>query len=316
MSFLSQENKSNNNINDINDFSNKNNDNNNSSNIIKSIKDKYKLIPKFHPLEFYALGKINNNSNKNSSTFYNSSSLSSPRLRVNNSSHSLFDRNLLSVNNSFFENLKQVKNNTSLNYLNKNENNYLNPLLVYKIRINEKKENQKRNNINSLEWLNIIKNKLFSIDINSKIQNGKNISRNQFYEQKNKLIPKTIKDNSMDNDNLNHNNTSYQFENKNNLSDGYDHNFTPNGSIENILSCKRFKKENEKLNKLRKIIRKDDIYNDYWKKLRIEKSRSTDELISKDFKKYDEKKLKSNVLYFDKNYQNFIRHRNWWKINP
>ena len=50
-------------------------------------------------------------------------------------------------------------------------------------------------------------------------------------------------------------------------------------------------------------------------KLKIEKSLSTDELINRDFKKSDEKKLKSNFLYFDKNYKEILRNKNWWKID-
>ena len=288
------------------------------TNIIKNIKNNdYKLAQTQHPLEYYALGKINKEFYNNSSTFYNLSSLSSPRIRVNNSSHDLFNRNLLSVNNSYFDKFKQVKKSATLNQLNKNEPNYLNPLLLYKIRKAENIESQKRNNINSLEWLNIIKSKLFSIDINSKIKNGSNISRNEFYDQKNKMIlsPKNLKDNLIDYSNKN--NISYQFENKKKLSDGIDYNYNTNtnGSFENIFNSGRFKKDNEKLNKLRKIYLNKEKYSDYWKKLRIEKSHSTDELISKDFKKCEEKQLKSNFLYFDKNYTNIIRHKNWWKID-
>lgn len=294
--------------------SDKNNDNNN---IIKSNKEKYKINKEDHPLEFYDLGKINKNSNNNSSTYYNSSSLSSPRLRINKSSHNLFDRNLLSVNHSYFDKLKQVKNITSTFQLNKEQNNYLNPLLAYKTRRDETKENQKRNNINSLEWLNIIKSKLFSMDINSEILKGKNISRKKFYEEKNKelLFPKKIKDNSFENNNSKYN-SSYQVENKNNVSDGCDYNYNTIKSIENIFNCKRFKKDSENLNKLKTNYEKQEKYADYWKKLRIEKSHSTDALINKESKKFNEKLLKNKFFYFDKNYTNIIRHKNWWKIDP
>ena len=29
---------------------------------------------------------------------------------------------------------------------------------------------------------------------------------------------------------------------------------------------------------------------------------------------YSKKQLKSNTLYFDKNNQQFLRHKNWWKV--
>ena len=317
MSSLSQEHNNSNNVEVSNNIKDK------ESNIIKSIKDKYIISKEHHPLEFYALGKINNNMYNGSSTFYNSSSLSSPRLRANNSSHDLFDRNLLSVNNSFFDNLKQVKNTASLTQLNRNENDYLNPLLIYKIRKENNKESQKRNNINSLEWLNLIKNKLFAVDINSKIKNGTNVSRNYFYELKNKknISSKNILDNNNNHnhsyENDNKNNSSYQFENRNNslnnCAEGYDYKYNTNRSMEKIFNCKRFKKDNEKLNKINII--KPHKYSDYWKKLRIEKSYSTEALNDKNIKKHDEKVLKANCLYFDKNYKNILRHRNWWLID-
>ena len=316
MSSLSQDN------NKLNSVDVSNNIKDKESNIIKSIKDKYIISKEHHPLEFYALGKINNNMYNVSSTFYNSPSLSSPRLRANNSSHNLFDRNLLSVNNSFFDNLKRVKNTASLTQLNRNENDYLNPLLIYKLRKENNKESQKRNNINSLEWLNLIKNKLFAVDINSKIKNGTNVSRNYFYELKNKNIisPKNILDNNNNNhsyENDNKNNSSYQLEkiknSLNNFEEGYDYKYNTNRTIEKIFNCKRFKKDNEKLNKIN--ILKPHKYSDYWKKLRIEKSYSTEALNNKNVKKHDEKVLKANFLYFDKNYKNILRHRNWWLID-
>ena len=310
MSSFSQENISNN----SKDISQNNNENKK----IRSLKEKYKIVQEYHPLEFYALGKINSNSYENASTFYNSSSLSSPRLRVNVKSNNLFERNLLSINNSYFEHLKKIKNSSPVNKLNADENNYLNPLLILKKREDEKIECQKRNNINSLEWLNIIKNKFFSVDIKSKIKLGANVSRNQFYEEKNKIIltPRKIQNNSVDY--FSQNKTSYKFENKNNNNsyDGYDYNYNTSVSFENILDYKRFKKDNGKLNKLRKDNLKPEKFTDYWKKLKIEKSLSTDALINKDFKKSDEKILKSNFLYFDKNYKDNLRNKNWWKFEP
>lgn len=44
------------------DLLKENNDSNkNNNNIIKSMKEKYKIIERSHPLEYYALGKINKN---------------------------------------------------------------------------------------------------------------------------------------------------------------------------------------------------------------------------------------------------------------
>ena len=40
-----------------------------------------------------------------------------------------------------------------------------------------------------------------------------------------------------------------------------------------------------------------------------------DKLFDKDSKEYKIKNLKSNFLYFDKNHENVLRHKNWWKGN-
>lgn len=285
--------------------------NNNSNNKIKSLKEKYKIIS--HPLEYYALGKIDKNMYNIPSTLYG---LSSSRFRTNNSSHDLFNRNILSVNNSNFDNLKKVKDTKTIFDINKEGNNYLNPVSIYKIREEENKEAIKRNNINSLQWLNLVKNKLFSFDLNSKVKKGKNITLNQFYELKNKTIisPRKIIDDSSKRNSNSYNNSS-EFRNKNNLSEGLDYNYNTNYSIDNFFNYKRFKKDNDKLNKLVEYTSRPYQDYDYWKKLRIQKSYSTDELINKDSKKFDEKKLKSNTLFFDKNHKGIVRHRNWWIID-
>ena len=287
--------------------------NNNNNNIIKSMKEEYKIIEGSHPLEYYALGKIDKNMYSNASTFYG---FSSPKFRTNNSSHDLFNRNLLSVNNSQFDNLKQVKDTKTIFQLNKEGNNYLSPISIYKIREEENKEAIKRNNINSLQWLNLVKNKIFSFDLNSKVKKGQNISRNEFYELKNKTIispRKIIEDNSKRNSNSCNN--SSEFKNRNKLSEGLDYNYNTNYSIDNFFSYKRFKKDNDKLNKLVENNSKPCQDLDYWKRLKIQKSYSTDELINKDSKKFDEKILKSNILFFDKNHKNIVRDRNWWIID-
>ena len=210
--------------------------NNNSSNI----KNKSIESSKTEPEKIKSIQNLK----KNSHTFYNIyKSSSSECINKKFPTINLLNRNLLSINNSNFDYLKKVKSQSTIYQVEKNENNYLNPLSDYSFINNEMKENQKRNNINSLAWLNIIKNKLFSIDINSKVKKGKNISRNQFYEQKNKitLSPRETKDNSLEKNNKN--NTSAQLENKNNLSLGIDYDYNNSiGSIDNILTCKRFKK--------------------------------------------------------------------------
>lgn len=237
---------------------------------------------------------------------------SSKILKANNSSINILNRNILSINNSKFDNLKKVKSLSTIYQIDKNENNYLNPLSNYSFKQNEMKEEQKRNNINSLEWLSIIKHKLFSIDINSKVKKGKNISRNQFYEEKNRTIispSKILKNNNVENNKVI---TSYQFINKNNTINnnyGYDYKFNSGRSMDNIFNCKRFKINSEVLNKKKMNIKeflnqKENI--DYWKKMRLNQNKSLDISSDENINENSPDKLKSNYLYFE-------RHKNWWK---
>ena len=185
---------------------------------------------------------LKNNNNNNIS---NSSKSSLPCKNKNNSSINLLNRNLLSVNNSKFENLKKVKSQTTIYQMDKNESNYLDPLSSYSFIKNEAKELQKRNNINNLEWLSIIKHKLFSIDVNSKVKKGRNISRNDFYEEKNKIIISSDKISDINNNSKNNINNidenkimnSYQFINKNIKRDnnGQDYKFNSTASMDNIF---------------------------------------------------------------------------------
>ena len=134
----------------------------------------------YHPLEFYTLGKSDPNLNK--SNFFSSNNLSKTNLRLNynNSSHELFNRNLLSVNNSYIDKYKEIKPKPPIDIYLKKGNNYLEPLNSMTIRNNQIIESQKLNNINSLEWFHIIKKKVYIVDQNSKIKKGNNITRNKF----------------------------------------------------------------------------------------------------------------------------------------
>ena len=287
-------------------FSKDQNDNINISPLQKS----HEEIPKpYHPLEFYSLGKVdpnlinsikNNTSPKND---YPQKPLNS-RLNYNYSSHELFNRNILSVNNPYFEKYKEVKPKMILSSsVNKNENNYLEPLNSMHVRNNAITENQKLNNINSLEWFHLIKNKVYIIDQDSKIKKGNNITRNKFYQEKGITLEEKNKNNlkgidtDRDNNNINR--------------------------IKSIFNAKRYKEGNNNLSSKKDIFVKEkeikqiESENNYWKKLRIEKTlegRNTIDIT--DRKKFDEKKLKGNFYYFDKNHKNIIRHKNWWKIDP
>ena len=286
-------------------MSNISKDQNNSLDLISLRKNNEATHKAYHPLEFYTLGKSDPNLNK--SNFFSSNNLSktNSRLNYNNSSHELFNRNLLSVNNSYIDKYKEIKPKPPIDIYLKKGNNYLEPLNSMTIRNNQIIESQKLNNINSLEWFHIIKKKVYIVDQNSKIKKGNNITRNKFYEEKGM---------SQAEKNDNNNNTK-----GNDVYIGSCNNIL---GIKRIFNPRRFKKGNEYLSsqkdlfKTEREIKQIESDNNYWKKLRIQHSSEGNSTISSDIKKYDEKKLKAKFMYFDKNQKGIIRHKNWWKIDP
>ena len=241
-------------------------------------------------------------------------------LKKNNSAINILNRNLLSINNSNFDHLKKVKIQSTLSQLDKNENNYLNPISSYSFKNEDIEENQKKNVINSLQWLNIIKNKLFSIDINSKVRKGKNISRNIFYDEKKKIIisPNKILNNNNNNKSDDESKVinSYQYINKDIINNnGIDYKFNSAGSMDNIFNCQRFKIDSEQLNN-KKMNFKDYFNNkkeniDYWKKMRLKKNKSLDVSFDENLNEVSPEKLKS--VFFN---NDAVYHKNWWEIDP
>ena len=258
-----------------------------------------KTSKEYHPIEFYSLGKLDPNRKIIDIPNNNFYKKRIPKLNYNRSSHELFDRNILSVDNPYFDRFKEVKPKQKIPIPIKDENNYLNPLKSLQI-INEQNfEGQQHNNINSLEWFHLIKNKIYIVDHPSRIKKGNNISLNEFYQEKG--FPKTEKNN--------------------NSRRGYDTNIGKSKSISYYFNIKRFKKDNEFLINQKQPFQTEkenvqiDNENNYWRKLRIERElkNNTD---NNDMKNPNEKKLKNNLYYFDKNNKNIIRHKNWWIIDP
>lgn len=258
-----------------------------------------KTSKEYHPIEFYSLGKLDPNRKCIDIPNNNFYKKRIPKLNYNRSSHELFDRNILSVNNPYFDRFKEVKPKQKIPIPIKDENNYLNPLKSLQIRNEQNFEGQQHNNINSLEWFHLIKNKIYIVDHPSRIKKGNNISLNEFYQEKG--FPKTEKNN--------------------NSRRGYDTNIGKSKSISNYFNIKRFKKDNEFLINQKQPFQTEkenvqiDNENNYWRKLRIERElkNNTD---NNDMKNPNEKKLKNNLYYFDKNNKNIIRHKNWWIIDP
>ena len=258
-----------------------------------------KTSKEYHPIEFYSLGKLDPNRKCIDIPNNNFYKKRIPKLNYNRSSHELFDRNILSVNNPYFDRFKEVKPKQKIPIPIKDENNYLNPLKSLQIRNEQNFEGQQHNNINSLEWFHLIKNKIYIVDHPSRIKKGSNISLNEFYQEKG--FPKTEKNN--------------------NSRRGYDTNIGKSKSISYYFNIKRFKKDNEFLINQKQPFQTEkenvqiDNENNYWRKLRIERElkNNTD---NNDIKNPNEKKLKNNLYYFDKNNKNIIRHKNWWIIDP
>jgi hypothetical protein len=258
-----------------------------------------KTSKEYHPIEFYSLGKLDPNRKCIDIPNNNFYKKRIPKLNYNRSSHELFDRNILSVNNPYFDRFKEVKPKQKIPIPIKDENNYLNPLKSLQIRNEQNFEGQQHNNINSLEWFHLIKNKIYIVDHPSRIKKGNNISLNEFYQEKG--FPKTEKNN--------------------NSRRGYDTNIGKSKSISYYFNIKRFKKDNEFLINQKQPFQTEkenvqiDNENNYWRKLRIERElkNNTD---NNDMKNPKEKKLKNNLYYFDKNNTNIIRHKNWWIIDP
>ena len=258
-----------------------------------------KTSKEYHPIEFYSLGKLDPNRKCIDIPNNNFYKKRIPKLNYNRSSHELFDRNILSVNNPYFDRFKEVKPKQKIPIPIKDENNYLNPLKSLQIRNEQNFEGQQHNNINSLEWFHLIKNKIYIVDHPSRIKKGNNISLNEFYQEKG--FPKTEKNN--------------------NSRRGYDTNIGKSKSISYYFNIKRFKKDNEFLINQKQPFQTEkenvqiDNENNYWRKLRIERElkNNTD---NNDNKNPNEKKLKNNLYYFDKNNKNIIRNKNWWIIDP
>ena len=131
----------------------------------------------FHPIEFYALGKIPNE------TAY-------PTFQWNrgikSTSNNILERNALSINTKKYNGLYIYKNLSSLSQQNVTENNYMKPIKLYKT--SEKYSIPK--NATNFEIYNIMKEKLFSKDIQSTIAKGKNLNKSDFMKEKENINKK------------------------------------------------------------------------------------------------------------------------------
>ncbi len=133
-----------------------------------------------HPLVFYALSKIKNKNkmiNNNNLALYTSQGFRS-------SSNDMIKRNMFSINASCFDNMKKNKEYSTIKKQILEDNNYLNPIKIYK---SFHKYDVDNNCINQ-ETFNLTKKKYYSRDRLSKIKTGLYLTKKEFYEQKKKLL--------------------------------------------------------------------------------------------------------------------------------
>ena len=125
----------------------------------------------YHPIEFYALGKIPNGT-VYPSLYWNKG--------IKSTSNNIIERNALSINTKQFNQINIHKNLASLYNQNVTENNYMMPVKSYKT---YEKYRISRNTTN-FEIYKIMKEKYFSKDIASTIAKGKYLNKTDFIEEK------------------------------------------------------------------------------------------------------------------------------------
>ena len=162
-----------------------------------------------HPLVFYALGKVKNKSINNNIGLFTSQGFRS-------SSNDMIYRNMFSMNSSHFDDIKKNKEYSTIKKQILEENDYLNPIKIYK---SFHKYDVYNNCINQ-ETFNLAKKKYYSRDRISNIKTGLYLTKSQFNEQKKNLLQNNIKYKTIKTD-INTNNTSSNNNNKSDLSNTY-----------------------------------------------------------------------------------------------
>lgn len=127
-----------------------------------------------HPLDFYTKGKIP------SKTMYKNIEYNKG---IKSTSNDIIIRNALSINTKKFNGIELHKNLSSLYEQNITENNYMEPIQIYKTYEKYKIPKYATNK----EIYKIMKEKYFAKDIHSSIAQGKYLSEKEFLNQKAKL---------------------------------------------------------------------------------------------------------------------------------
>ena len=228
-----------------------------------------------HPLDFYTMGKVHEPPIFTSTFCHNRG--------FRSTSNDLITRNLFSLNTTKYDNLKKNQSISTLYKQNISENNYLKPLDVY----NTYQKYSLPSNVINTETYNIAKEKIFTKSNISPIKKGMHISQSNFLAYKRQLLTENS-------------------DSKNN--------FNSSMKVNSIERKKTGSESQKNCNKSHEVNKLDK--NDF-----IEKKNNNNSLINGITKppiKYknpidsSRKDLKSNFLYFDKNNQQFLRHKNWW----
>ena len=155
-----------------------------------------------HPLVFYALGKVKNKSINNNIGLFTSQGFRS-------SSNDMIYRNMFSLNSSCFDDIKKNKEYSTIKKQILEENDYLNPIKIYK----SFHKYDVHNNCINQETFNLTKKKYYSRDRISNIKTGLYLTKTQFNEQKKNLLQNNTKYKTINTD-VNTNNASSSNNNK------------------------------------------------------------------------------------------------------
>ena len=243
--------------------------------------DKLQKNFNLHSIDFYALGKV--------PPYQKNTNFIPPNNGFRSTSNNLIKRNYFSINNRYFDDLKNIypKKQATIYEQNIEENNYLTPLSVF----NKVQRYDLPNNVVNQETYNIAKEKLYAKDIFSTIRKGKRLSRNDFFAQKKNLME----------------------DNKNKLL------YTPsNKSLNNDNNnTKELKRYNSSVNikEYERDLKNEMILNKEKNEKKLIHSSSTKAFIPKNPKDITKEILTNRNLLFDKNHSQIVRDRNWWKIN-
>ena len=243
--------------------------------------DKLQKNFNLHSIDFYALGKV--------PPYQKNTNFIPPNNGFRSTSNNLIKRNYFSINNRYFDDLKNIypKKQATIYEQNIEENNYLTPLSVF----NTVQRYDLPNNVVNQETYNIAKEKLYAKDIFSTIRKGKRLSRNDIFAQKKNLME----------------------DNKNKLL------YTPsNKSLNNDNNnTKELKRYNSSVNikEYERDLKNEMIINKEKNEKKLIHSSSTKAFIPKNPKDITKEILTNRNLLFDKNHSQIVRDRNWWKIN-